>query len=421
MSACRRSLISGVSAVDRLAAPPTTSTTPTAGSGRGFWVVVGGLLTVMIAAGAPSPLYVVYEERIGFSATVLTVIFAVYVVALLATLLSVGSLSDHIGRKPVLVAAFGLEIVSMALFLPADSVGMLIVARVVQGVATGAALGALGAALVDTQPPGTQRGVLMNSICPAIGLAAGAFGAGVLVEHAPSPTRSVFLVLIALLLAELVGLLLMPETVGRRPGAFASLRPNLRVAPATRPAFTAMAPVFVATWAVGGFYLALGGSLAATVFGLTDHLVGGAVIGAMNISGGIASYVLNRAAPRRTMRIGAVALTGGLLTTLAAVGTVSTPLLFAGSVVTGFGFGASFLGALKTVMAAVGPDERAATMSAMLTVCYVAFSVPAIVAGYLSTRIGLGPTAVGYCVVVIVVVLAVTAVERIRERRAADR
>src|SRR5690242_2565583 len=117
---------------------------------RSFWYVVGALLAMMAAAGAPSPLYVVYEQQIGFSAVTLTVIFAVYVVALLATLLTVGSLSDYIGRRPVLAAALILEIVSLALFLPAKSVACLIVARVVQGVATGVALGALGAALVDT-------------------------------------------------------------------------------------------------------------------------------------------------------------------------------------------------------------------------------------------------------------------------------
>src|SRR5690242_16314305 len=91
---------------------------------RSFWIVVSALMAMMIAAGAPSPLYGVYAERIGFSPVTLTVIFAIYVVALLATLLVVGSLSDHVGRKPVLVAALALEIVSLALFIPADSVAL---------------------------------------------------------------------------------------------------------------------------------------------------------------------------------------------------------------------------------------------------------------------------------------------------------
>jgi MFS family permease len=383
---------------------------------RSFWIVVAALLAMMAAAGAPSPLYVVYEQRIGFSSVTLTVIFAVYVVALLATLLTVGSLSDHVGRKPVLAIAFVLEIVSVALFLPADSVAWLMLARVVQGIATGVALGALGAALVDTEPAGSGRGTLMNSVLPALGLAVGALGAGVLLEYAPSPIQAVFWVLIAIMVLTLVGLLAMPETALRRPGALASLRPDLRVPAKVRPAFLAGLPIFVATWAVGGIYLSLGGSLAAGVFGLRNHVVGGLVVAVLTLSGALASYLLRAAPPRRSTWLGSYALVLGLLLALAGIAAPSPVLFFLGSAVTGLGFGGSYLGALRAVMATVPAGSRAATLSAVLTVSYLAFSGPAIIAGWAATRVGLRDAAVGYAIAVILVTLASMAIQLGRSR-----
>jgi MFS family permease len=388
---------------------------------RSFWIVVSALMAMMIAAGAPTPLYGVYAERIGFSSATLTVIFAIYVVALLATLLLVGSLSDFVGRKPVLLAALALEIVSLAMFVPADSVAMLVAARTVQGVATGAALGALGAAMLDTQRPGSQLGTLFNSVVPPLGLAIGALGAGALIEYAPDPTRVVFWVLIAGMAAAFVALLLIPEPGVRRPGALASLRPDVRVTGAVRPAFVVAAPVFVATWAVGGIYLSLGPSLAAGVFGLTDHLVGVTVVVALTGSGALAAYLTDSMPPRRAVRIGSALLIAGLLIALAGIGLVATPLFLLGSVVTGLGFGASFTGALRSVMGLVGADNRAATLSAVLTVSYLAFSVPAILAGWAATRVGLTRAAIGYGVAVIAVTLVSVALDRLRVRTAAAR
>lgn len=386
---------------------------------RSFWIVVSALMAMMIAAGAPSPLYGLYAQRIGFSAVTLTVIFAIYVVALLATLLVAGSLSDYVGRKPVLLAALALEIVSLALFVPAGSVTQLLLARMVQGVATGAALGALGAAMLDTERPGSGLGTLFNSLVPGVGLAVGALGAGALIEYAPDPTRFVWWVLIAAMVVVLVALAGIPEPGRRRAGALASLRPDLRVTAAVRPAFAAAAPVFVATWAVAGIYLSLGPSLAAGVFGLTNHLVGGVVVATVMANGALGAYLTRTTPPRRTVRSGSALLIAGLLLALAGIEFHASPVFLLGSVVTGLGFGASFTGGLRAVMSQVDADNRAATLSAVLTVSYLAFSVPAIVAGWASTRVGLNRAAIGYGVTVIAVTLVSVALDRYRAAAAA--
>ena len=123
-----------------------------------LFAAVGGIVALFPAASsAPSPLYPLYQQLFGFSAATLTVVFAVYVAGLLASLLVVGALSDHVGRKPVLVGALLLEAVSFAVFLGAGGVTALLVARVLQGIATGAAITTLGATMVDLAPPDARR------------------------------------------------------------------------------------------------------------------------------------------------------------------------------------------------------------------------------------------------------------------------
>src|SRR3954447_11258987 len=90
------------------------------------------LVALFFGAGAPTPLYVVYQERYGFSAIVLTLIFAVYVLALLVTLVFAGCVSDEAGRRPVLLIALAIQAIGMALFLVADGTAWLLSARAVQ-------------------------------------------------------------------------------------------------------------------------------------------------------------------------------------------------------------------------------------------------------------------------------------------------
>lgn len=128
-------------------------------------------LCFFAASSTPTPLYHLYQEAWGFSSGVLTLIFAVYAFSLLAALLIGGSLSDYLGRRPVIFGALLLQIVSMLLFIFASDVSWLMAARLLQGFATGLAASALGAALLDSD---SVKGPLINSISPMLGMAVGA-------------------------------------------------------------------------------------------------------------------------------------------------------------------------------------------------------------------------------------------------------
>lgn len=181
-----------------------------------LWFLAITLLSFLAASTAPTPLYHLYQEQLQFSAAVLTLIFGVYALSLLVALLTVGSLSDHLGRKPVIFTAVLLNIVAMMLFIHADSVGWLISARVLQGFATGMATSVLSATLLDTD---RQQGPLVNSVAPLLGMALGALGCGLLAEFAPAPLHLTYWLLLGLFVLQALYVWRLPESVSRQPGA----------------------------------------------------------------------------------------------------------------------------------------------------------------------------------------------------------
>lgn len=389
------------------AARPRTRRLPRAAA---FWTLAATLLAFMAAAAAPSPLYVVYQAEWKFSATTLTVVFAVYALALLAALVTVGALSDHIGRRPVLAAALVAQVAAMLMFVAADGVGWLVAARILQGLATGTATGAISAGLVDLQPPHDQRlASLVNSATPGIGLGAGALGSGLLVQYAPAPTTLVYWLLAALCALAAAAMLLMPETSARRPGALASLRPQVSVPRGARGTFLLIVPSLIATWGVVGLYMSLGPSLAAGVLGVRSHLVGGLVVSALMVASATAVIATGARRPRPMMIGGSVVLAAGLALTLTALAAASTPLFFTATVISGFGFGAAFLGAFRIAASLAEPARRAALFATVYTLSYLAFSLPAIAAGIATTHIGLRDTADIYGGAVIVLALLAAA------------
>jgi len=372
---------------------------------------------LLAASSAPSPLYAVYQAEFGFSSATLTAIFAVYVLALLMSLLTVGRLSDFVGRRPVLAVALLVQAAAMAVFLAADGVTALFVARVVQGLATGAAIGVLGAYLLDLQPPGGSRlGSLINSVAATGGLGVGAVVAGLLLQYGPQPTRLIFEVFVLAFLILAAAVAVLPETVRRRPGARAALRPRVSVPVAARSAFLRSTPTMVATWMLGGLMLSVGGSLLATVFGQQNHAVVGVVLGAFAGAAALASALLRNKSPEFMTVLGAGLLVVGAMVVAVSVATSSATVFVIGTVVAGIGFGPAFLGAFRSVSQLAADHERAALISAIFVVSYLAFSVPAVIAGILIVVVGLAPTALGYAALV-AAVAAGTVVEQLLTRR----
>lgn len=351
------------------------------------------LVGFLAASSAPSPLYALYRQTWGFSALTLTLVFSSYAFALLGAALVFGTLSDHRGRREVVVLALVLEIASTVLFWQADSVAWLFAARIVQGVATGIATSVLSAALIDLH---TERGALVSSVAPMLGMGLGAVGTSALVQFAPAPTTLVFELLLVLFVLQTLAALFLPETVVRRPGAWRSLRPRIAIPAQARSTMLQIMPVNTALWALGGFYLSLGPTLARVVTGNSAPVVGGAIIGALVLTSAVAIMVVRTWPARRATLTGTVGLVLGMVVTLAGIALSSGGALFAGTVVAGVGFGAGFNGSLRSLVVAASPAERGGLMSGFFVLSYLAFSLPAILAGLAVGSFGLPATAMGF-------------------------
>ncbi|MDN5843993.1 MAG: MFS transporter, partial [Alcaligenaceae bacterium] len=321
----------------------------------------------MAASSAPTPLYGIYRESWGFSAITLTIVFGVYAASILLALLILGSVSDHIGRRPVIVGALLLDAASMWIFLTATAVPALIAARLLQGLATGAATSALAAGLVDLD---RQRSPLVNSVAPMIGLAFGALGASVLVQFAPAPMQLTFAVLAAILVVLALAACFLPETAGKHPGLLAAMRPAITVPAQAWRVLWLIAPIDIASWALGGFYLSLGPTLTRQISGMDAPVIGGVIVFALTASAAITTPMLRAWPPQRMVRFSAITLLSGIGTTLGSVYVGSGLLLFLGTVVAGTGFGMGFLGALRTLLPVAQPHERAGLMAAFYILSY---------------------------------------------------
>jgi Major Facilitator Superfamily len=368
-------------------------------------VAVIAAMTFSASGAAPTPLYHQYQESFGLTPFAVTIVFAAYVLSLLAALLTVGSLSDFIGRRPAILAALVLNVVAMAMFMTAGSEAALIAARALQGFATGLATASLGAAILDND---RGRGPVLNSITAFFGLTAGSLGGAILVTYAPDPRQLVYVVLLALSAVEAFILWFMPETAEVRAGAIASLRPHVNIPVQASRAMVRVAPVTVASWALGGFYFSLMPALVRVATGVTVPVVGGLVVSALTLSGAISVLWLRSALPRRMLSRGTVVLAVGVAMTLAGVHEQLVWLMLLGTVVSGIGFGTAFSGTMRTVLPLAKTDERAELLAAFYVEGYLSFSLPAILAGFAVPMVGLTVAAYVYGAAVILMALAST-------------
>jgi MFS family permease len=346
----------------------------------------------MLASGLPSPLYGIYQEQWGFSTLTLTLVFAVYCLGVLSALLLAGRLSDQIGRRPVLLAALGGLIVATLLFLAAQSVAWLLLARTLQGVATGAALAAAGAAMLDFHAAGdAEHAGFVNGLVSGAGMASGVLLSAALAQYAFAPLVLPFAVLLLLFCLVLVAVIALPEPVERvaRPRVrFA--RP--RVPHEMRGAFLLASLGVMASWSVMGVVLALGPKLSAQVLDTQNHLASGIMVFVMVAAGTLASLPARRAEVRRATAGGSLVLGLGMLMTAASLSTGSAALFVGGAAIVGTGFGFAFLGALRSLTHAVPEHHRAEVMAAFYLVAYGANALPALAAGFAIADLHLYPT-----------------------------
>jgi MFS family permease len=356
------------------------------------WYLAAAAVFAVGMAGTtlPTPLYGLYRQQIGFSELMVTVVLAVYALGVIAALLVAGDFSDVLGRRPVLLVAVGLSVLSAVCFLFEGGLPLLFVGRVLSGFAAGLFSGAATAAVLELAPAGQGgRAGFAATAANMGGLGCGPALSGALAQYAPWPLRLPFLVDIALLVAAFAVTGALPETVARRTPR-PPLRPQGMVVPRqTRGAFVPAGLAALAGFSLLGLFTAVAPSFVAQTLGVHNLAVSGVVVFSGFCASTVGQFLMGRVGVRRALPLGCLVLTVGMALVAASLLTASLPVLVVGAVVGGLGQGLAFRAGLTTVTAVAPREHRGATISAFFVVAYVGISLPVVGVGALTLALGL--------------------------------
>jgi len=355
---------------------------------RGYVLTAGVLVAMMMGGTLPIPLYVLYEKQMGFGPLGVTVVFAAYVIGTLFALLTLGDLSDHIGRRRVMAIAVGCAAASSGLFLAASDIGLLILARIVSGLAAGFITGTAAAALAELQPRGDQRAAaVVASGSNMVGLGLGPLIAGIFAEYVAVPTHSVFWSYLGVCALALAALLLVPETV-RNPDHVISLRPRLGV-PARMRAVTIGACLGVfAAFSILGSFSSLVPTFMDGILGVHNFALIGAASFLIFTTAAISQAFSAGLPARRSLGVGLPLLLVCLAALEAALFAKALWLFIVGTVVGGIAVGLIFRGGLSELNRLAEPRNRAATVSTFFVAAYLGLGLPAVLTGVISQVTG---------------------------------
>ena len=362
----------------------------------------------LFASVTPSPLYETYAQLWHFSALSLTLVYATYAFGVLLSLLLVGGASDQVGRRPVLVASLGVLMVAAVLYILADSIAWLFVARALQGLATGAALSTASASMLDFHPRRDSASVgIMNGVMSAAGIALGALISAALVQAGTAPRVLPYVVLVILLAFAFVGAALIPEPV--------TSHSRLRLTPRkphipreVRGPFVLAALAVLASWSIGGLTFSLGPQLSGQLFHSTNTVVSALGIVMLAGAAALSSLPSRRFDPRSAAALGSALLATGMALIVLAALWASSAYFIAGSVIAGFGFGLAFLGGLRGLVTVIPPESRGSVMAAFYIAAYASLSIPAVLAGVVVPHLGVRTTFEVFGIIVAAIALLVT-------------
>jgi predicted MFS family arabinose efflux permease len=373
-----------------------------------FVTVAAALFVLLLDGNLATPLYAVYRERFGFSGTELTLIFAIYAIVLIPSLLVFGQLSDRVGRRRVLVLGLAIAIVGLALLATARSTEWLLVARAVQGIALGAVVGTAAAALVEAEPDGDPRRAATAAVLgQSGGSAAGPLVAGALAQWAPAPRQLCYLLAIGATAVAATGVWRIPEP-SRPSGVWRLQRPHVPLS--IRARFARVSVTCAAVWAIGALFLSVVPSYAAVLLDTRDLALLGAIsAGMLTVACLVQAVALRRGlTPRRAQPIGLALLVAGIAALLLAFPERSLVLVLTGAALAGAGLGLAYFGSQSEINRIAPPERRGEVTAAFITCLYVAVATTSISVGLLSdaTSLAAAVRAAGIAVAAAAVITA---------------
>lgn len=344
---------------------------------RTAWIVTA----IFMLSNAATPLYGLWQASLGFTSGTLTVIFACYILGLLLTLTVAGQLSDHFGRKALLVPCVALAILAALLFDQAHSVEALMLARFLTGIAVGLVVsGGMANVVEHARPDRKAFASLIASVAMVAGAGTGPLLAGVVAQYVAQPIHLVFRLEIGVLCLAMVAVLMQHNRalgVGRfkprLPGVEAQHRGRVLLGIAF------FGPGITAT----SFILALGPKLIATFLGVSSPLITGGMAFSMFVVAVAVQVAAKRLSTCRVFKFSGLATVGAMVCVWIALEATSVPWVVAAALLAGAGQGLGQLGGLSVIARHVAPERRAEANAVFNMGGYVPAGLVPVLTGYL--------------------------------------
>lgn len=393
-----------------------TASAPDGGRGLPFAVVSAALVLVFMSSGTPIPLYNIYRTEDGIDSAALAITTVTYLSVTALSLLVLGRLSNHLGRKPVAIGALVASAVGCLLLTRVHSLPVLFSGRALQGIACGIAASSIGSYVVDVAPRRPAwLGPLVVSAAPTFGIPLGALVSGILIVYAPAPRALGYLLMAGVLVIVAILLLFAPETVTRTPGALRALLPRVQLPTGTNrvAVIAVVGAVFLATWSYSGMYQAFAPSLTADHLGTSNPIVIALVFSSIVILSPVGGSISGRLTPKAAIRAGLLPFLAAVIVAVAALYAGSIVAFLGASLVASLALGAATTGAMRLLLTNAAPKLRAGLLSSVYLVSYTGAALPGLVAGAFATTVDLTDITAGYAVLVLVA----TAVAIVASRR----
>ncbi|EJB07004.1 arabinose efflux permease family protein [Rhizobium leguminosarum bv. trifolii WSM597] len=349
-----------------------------------FWVAAGIVAHTLWTSAAPAMAYPLYAGQWHLTPTITTTIFAIYPIVVVATLITFGDLSDHIGRRMTMLYGLMASIAGVFLFAIATDVWMLFVGRVFMGLGVGLSAGPSTAALVDyAGKDGTERASSMTISGQAVGFAASLLVGGLLIQYAPFPTHLSFLVLLFLLVILSCLTYFLPRDTNTVSGQW---KPRLpRVERSLRRPFIVSAITVMTAYTHGVTVGSLGSQFAHELVQSSNAFVNSIALSLFGVSLGITGLLSRRVDPSKAAILGTVISIGAMVLLAGAAMFRSLALFIAMAAASGTGYALMVYGGLAIITGVTPKDVRGGVLSGVFLFAYLFTGILAVILGKVAT------------------------------------
>ncbi|MCM3216241.1 MFS transporter [Niallia taxi] len=380
-----------------------------------FWLVACCLFLTLFGTNIPASLYTLYRQEWGLSSGMITLVFAIYAFTVIPAIIVAGQLSDQIGRKKVLIPGILFSIIGTACFTIADGLGMLLLARLFQGLSVGILNGVAVAALTELdEKRDKKKTALICALAVTLGNAIGPILSGLLGDFAPFPLRLSYYVHLLFILPCFAALFFLNENV--RPGLQPVKLKKPYVPKSMLKSFILASITSFLAWSIISMFMSLIPANLSSFTQVHSLTISGIVV-ALGLIAAAANQILLKQFSLRTMiTIGYILLTLGLILLVITLAAKSLVLLLISAVLIGGGNGPAYAGSLALINERSPSKTKGNIVSTFFVITYLGVSLPVIGLGFLSQILGVSG-AVNLYVLIIGIVMLITIMFGLKERK----